>query len=386
MHKIKILELENFKFFNGKKPIPIECKNVLIYGENGSGKSSIYWSLYTFLQSVTKTDDKEIKKYFDPRHDQCLTNRFMKADENSAIRITFEDETKAKTSREISLTTINTSSGTIVKEALQSSDFINYKLLAKVYDASNGEEINIFPFFERHILPFVEMKRDYTKPDGSVGSTNAAELWKMLKPGLHPRGKMHEPPYQRFQSAFGIFNQEMDKYIKTILEKANEYLQQKFNQPFKIDLTFENGTYDAFIPWKPKARDRKTIAPKIILEIEYLHKKIATDKKIIHRPHTFLNEARLTTVALSIRLAVLTEKLSVDAPKILVLDDLLLSLDMSNRDIVLDIIFKEFDDFQIIMLTHDKFFFEMAKHKSKLISNQDWQYLEMYAQEVENEK
>jgi len=47
MSKINKLILENFKFFNGKEEFNFEGKNVLIYGENGSGKSSIYWALYT---------------------------------------------------------------------------------------------------------------------------------------------------------------------------------------------------------------------------------------------------------------------------------------------------------------------------------------------------
>ncbi|RTZ49518.1 hypothetical protein EJ377_02990 [Chryseobacterium arthrosphaerae] len=54
MHKIKEITLSNFKFFHGEKTIDIDRKNVLIYGENGSGKSSIYWALYTFFKVFSK--------------------------------------------------------------------------------------------------------------------------------------------------------------------------------------------------------------------------------------------------------------------------------------------------------------------------------------------
>ena len=67
MQKISKITLNNFKFFYGKVSIDFNRKNILIYGENGSGKSSIYWSLYTFLQSVFK-DNAEIRKYFEPKH------------------------------------------------------------------------------------------------------------------------------------------------------------------------------------------------------------------------------------------------------------------------------------------------------------------------------
>lgn len=66
MHKIKKIVLKNFKFFYGTKEIRFDRKHVLIYGENGSGKSSVYWALYTFFQSVFKTDPRQFKSIFCP--------------------------------------------------------------------------------------------------------------------------------------------------------------------------------------------------------------------------------------------------------------------------------------------------------------------------------
>jgi chromosome segregation ATPase len=86
MKKINKLILENFKFFNGVQEFNFEGKNVLIYGENGSGKSSIYWALYTFFQSSIK-DNENIKKYFDTSHSENLVNRFIKDNENSSIKV-----------------------------------------------------------------------------------------------------------------------------------------------------------------------------------------------------------------------------------------------------------------------------------------------------------
>lgn len=54
MHRINKLTLKNFKFFIGEIPINFERKNVLLYGENGSGKSSIYWALYIFFRVCLK--------------------------------------------------------------------------------------------------------------------------------------------------------------------------------------------------------------------------------------------------------------------------------------------------------------------------------------------
>ena len=60
MQKIQSITLRNFKFFYGtedeqkQNKIELNQNNLLLYGENGSGKSSIYWALYTFLQSCKK--------------------------------------------------------------------------------------------------------------------------------------------------------------------------------------------------------------------------------------------------------------------------------------------------------------------------------------------
>jgi AAA15 family ATPase/GTPase len=60
MNKIKQIKLKYFKFFYGEVTIDLERQNSLIFGENGSGKSSLYWALYTFLQSVFKDTPQKV--------------------------------------------------------------------------------------------------------------------------------------------------------------------------------------------------------------------------------------------------------------------------------------------------------------------------------------
>ena len=55
MYRIKEITLENFKFFYGNRKLDFERKHILLYGENGSGKSTIYWSIYTWLENAFKT-------------------------------------------------------------------------------------------------------------------------------------------------------------------------------------------------------------------------------------------------------------------------------------------------------------------------------------------
>ena len=90
MSNIDKLVVENFKAFYGPNTIDLDGKHLLIYGENGSGKSSIYWALYTLLQSTTKEED-DIAKYFDRTNEENLLNIFSIVDD-AFVKISASDE------------------------------------------------------------------------------------------------------------------------------------------------------------------------------------------------------------------------------------------------------------------------------------------------------
>ena len=49
--KIKKIEIRDYKAFYGTKEMNVDGKNLFVYGENGSGKSSLYYALKDFFQS-----------------------------------------------------------------------------------------------------------------------------------------------------------------------------------------------------------------------------------------------------------------------------------------------------------------------------------------------
>lgn len=63
MKKIFQIKIKNFKAFQQEQVFDLKRKNVLVYGNNGSGKSSLFWALYTLTQSSIK-NDAETQKYF----------------------------------------------------------------------------------------------------------------------------------------------------------------------------------------------------------------------------------------------------------------------------------------------------------------------------------
>jgi hypothetical protein len=60
--------------------------------------------------------------------------------------------------------------------------------------------------------------------------------------------------------------------------------------------------------------------------------------------------------------------------QLLLLDDVVLGLDASNRAPVLQILRDEFRDWQIVILTHDRIWFEMTR----LYLGDDWKSIELY--------
>ena len=68
---------------------------------------------------------------------------------------------------------------------------------------------------------------------------------------------------------------------------------------------------------------------------------------------------------------------------VLALDDLLISLDMSNREVVLRLLFKEYQtNYQLLIFTHDKQFFNIAKQKIEGSTfKNDWLFWEFYVNE-----
>lgn len=183
MQKIQSITLRNFKFFYGteneqkQNKIELNQNNLLLYGENGSGKSSIYWALYTFLQSCLKKDE-DIEKYFDPTDSQNLRNRFADNADDSAIILEIVSPTGTIT-KEISNNKLETNktTDTTVNKIIAGSDFINYKYLSKLYDFRNSEEIDLFPMFEQEVLMFLDFEESYTDNSGNLSSSTLASDW-----------------------------------------------------------------------------------------------------------------------------------------------------------------------------------------------------------------
>ncbi|MCC5944186.1 MAG: hypothetical protein JJT94_04575, partial [Bernardetiaceae bacterium] len=152
MDKIQSINIQDFKFFAKSEPIAIEGKHLLLYGENGSGKSSIYWSLYTLLESSQKKD-AEIQVYFDKSNPKNLVNLYAADNTHSKVSIRLTSGTVFQITAQD--TSINTQKD--AQDSSNASDFLTYRFLFNLHNFKQGEDINLFPLFLKDIFKYIKI-------------------------------------------------------------------------------------------------------------------------------------------------------------------------------------------------------------------------------------
>lgn len=151
-YRIESIEVYNFKFFEKSFTLPVKRKNVLLFGENGSGKSSLFWSFYTHYQAVYKSQNEAQKYFLDTSETLC--NKFTATGTHSGIRVTFKDENGSTQTVEDSDEKLSVNSApvrTMMLDTASASDFFNYKFLSSIFNFNNSEENEIFAVFEKKL-------------------------------------------------------------------------------------------------------------------------------------------------------------------------------------------------------------------------------------------
>ncbi len=325
-------------------------RHLLVYGGNGAGKSSLYWLLYTFLQSGQKSS-ADVAMYFDLDHKKTLLNVYATPEEkeNAHVTLTLKSDDGSEKPYRISGEQHETLNVPVVTKANVASDFLTYRILLDFYRFRHSEGINLWKVFESEILPFCHV---VGQAEGRLGVVWSGLLKEHLSIAAATRvlGKK----LAAFEEGLEIFSTNLSGAVKTISTEAQDFYNKHFSEGDAEPILFEVGvTQQASYDINTKVLE----PPKIGFEI-------LVGKNFIKSPHTFLNEAKLTQLALSVRFGATLAQLRDSPLKLLVLDDLLISLDMSNRMKVVDIILGEtFAEHQKIILTHDRGFYEEFKRR-----------------------
>lgn len=195
------------------------------------------------------------------------------------------------------------------------------------------------------------------------------------------------------------FNADIEYWIVRINTIANDVYKKELKIKDEIEIYLQYATplrYDHYKDQVIEKNGKEYVRgtgyadfnqPRLILNI----KRVNPDGtfSLINRPQAYLNEAKITQIALSIRFSLLHKTIKPDYPgQFLALDDLLISLDMSNRDIVLDAILNIYAKrFKIYFFTHEKSYYDFCVFKiEQKKEKKDWEIMEIHSNDLSGGK
>ena len=231
LHHIAITNFKAFREFQLK----LEGRHLLVYGANGAGKSSLYWALYTFLQSAGKKPNGSIAKYFDPANPQHLLNLHEQketAPRPGEIALTLRDtETRNDTIYRISQADHGTYNQPIILKGDLASDFITYRFFFGFSHFRNSENFDLWPLFEKEILPFC----------ASTGGGDPLQMWDAIRFEMpNPRGLSGVAgtnSYDRFRRRTDAFAAVLPGIVDSISMKAQQFYG---SSSFRVEFDSEN--------------------------------------------------------------------------------------------------------------------------------------------------
>tara|TARA_R110000824_G_scaffold24090_1_gene85312 strand:- start:6641 stop:8161 length:1521 start_codon:yes stop_codon:yes gene_type:complete len=349
--RIDSISLRDFRAFPGPDEIVIDLStqhkqgcNLLLYGENGAGKSSLFEAFRGLFARRPE-----------PKFFKNEKNAFSNEPEAAAqVSVGFTD------GNDSAIWTIADHPGEVggdprVVQTAQRAAMLDYRALLDTNYGQGRKRPNLF-----------DIAMDLLLADWPLaGGETLGELWEKTQ---------REIPHVRYAPSnvkenCASFNTEFAAAVDALHPLAQELLKDMMGEAVSLD-QLEYGTvrYNDAHQWRDRIFKGTGLRPAITYRAHGLK-----------QPQFFLNEAKQSALALAIYLSArlaCTQTAPDDAPKLIVLDDLLIGVDQSNRLPVLDLLMKRFSDWQVVLLTHDRVWFDMAR--AHLQPATDWAYLELH--------
>jgi energy-coupling factor transporter ATP-binding protein EcfA2 len=352
------IKLRDFRAFPGEFVLELKNgSNLLVHGENGSGKSSLALALREFF-TLERPFPRPITPYAnvfaDPATSQPMVQlTFNNGAGNQQFAWQNNQDHPLQTSSALSA-----AQREMLMSISRCSGFFDYRALLR---ASLSQTFNTLP--EQLFLLFVEnLLADFRAKVGG-GERYVGELWSDLKKTTPKSSR--DAHISRANGVAKRFDDAFRPFLAQVTEKANEYLLYFPGNRMKVGFDYPGSS---FAKWT-KLLTGKSVNP--VLEF---------NGKKVDGHHEFLNEARLTALALSVFLAAVKladgDPNNPDPLRLLVLDDVLIGLDLNNRLPLLELLRVEFSRHQIILLTHDGVWFEIAKEHTDDLGN--WNYARLF--------
>jgi energy-coupling factor transporter ATP-binding protein EcfA2 len=373
--RIKSLTLTDFRAFPGPAPahFDLDGKNLLVYGENGAGKSSIFHALAGFFSHKPARRLDEYRNVFSKAPLDCVSVTVAFNDGGSDASWHLKPATgplgllAQQQSVHLPLIENHPASPLIrrsdprVSQAALRRACLDYRALLDTNYKQGDADINLFDIAVNHLI------HDFPVPVAGGLSKTVGELWQTI---LQAKPSKHGPRLlARVNEACAEFNTG----FKRALADLQPFIGILLSELIGADVTvapFEFGgiTYNQARLKRDRDFDGKTL--KLVVSFR---------THTLTQPQHFLNEGRLSALALSIYLGgrlACTPSAPGQTLKLLMLDDVLIGLDHSNRLPVLDVLRTHFADWQTVLLTHDHVWFEMARFH--LVTTNQWKCVEIY--------
>lgn len=380
MNKINRIEITDLLAFYGLHTIDVKGESLLVYGENGSGKSSLYKALKLFFNASSAPN-------------QLVPNRNRWAigpNRSPKIEVSFEGKENPINFEQAKnlpwIADINLASG-----------FLSYKEILRTH-FDIGKKHNYFEFVIEHIL------RGYKLASGTILSREWAEIreaskefllkedveWEALASEMQGEenttaDQLRSTEIGSINTRISEFNQTLENFLSDINTKIKNLILE-FDHRLAIELVVEQlSDREEFLLFEDDDGTIKRIGGYFdyregsdnILEETLLEPFITTQLSLFGQNFSeyqeYLNEARLSALAICIFLgAALIKPTTDEQSKILFLDDILIGLDTGNRLPLLKILKKHFANYQVFLTTYDKYWFEIAKN------HLEYKQIEMY--------
>lgn len=375
--RIKQLTVTDFRAFPGPNPthFDLDGKNLLVYGENGAGKSSIFYALSEFFSLKRSRNLRTLKNVFsrEPETDCSVNIEFndgapgaswcLQASSGALGAAPLGSHTLGGPGpiRERHPTAVSGGNDARVVQTALRKACLDYRSLLDTNYMQGDGAVNLFSIAVERLLA------DFPVPVAGGVPRTIGELWQAVeqaKPAKHTPAAL-----ARVNQVCADFNGGFNQALAALHPIVGTLLGELIGSDVIVaPFVFGGVTYTA----AHYKRDREIVGRSLTLDVSYRTHQISV-------PQHFLNEARLSALALAIYLAgrlACTPTATPNALKLLVLDDVLIGLDHSNRLPVLDVLRTYFADWQVLLLTHDRVWFEMARFH--LGNTGHWKCLEVF--------
>ncbi len=355
MRRITKITLDNFRAYVYPLDIKMPAgENLLVYGENGSGKSSLYKALRYFLESsVDPTKTFEINQ-FSGRSDGKVAVTYTEVDAAGNIHAGTEQTYTISTNA-----AQTTNAQPFIMTSHRASGFLDYSQLLRVY-LNNGNRPNLFGLI-------TELLGNYVA--AGVDTRTIRDFIAGIEKECHDAYHRTDLSFLQGKDDF----RKLKDLFPNLITKLNAEFTPMMSRNFG-DMGLEIELVDAQVQFHDPDYIRNV---KVKGEV---YVKVKHHGKILPNYNESLNEARLSAIATCLYLSSLKLIAQTNDTRVLFLDDVFIGLDLGNRLPVLNIVKQEFSDFQRIITTYDKSWYHQAKEI--LSDDEAWKFYEMYEGEV----